>query len=420
MNAGPEARTFAVDPAPPGDWHDWEPLPRPAHRPTVAVPRTRDLDAVTSLTEVPDGPDIIGPGTEPGTSRVRFVVTAPEATAVALLVRAWYHASDVHDCELERVAGTDRWAATYQVPDDWQVSYRIALHHGTDEPSWRSTGLRGASGAGRADPARPRHHTAVGGQPSSVLWLPAAGDRGWLERFGTGPVPDPLPTAVLGGDGPRVWWSIAGQPDNARAVDTPLPLLVLFDGRAHAEGLGTASVLDDAVTAGLLPPLAVVMIDSGTPQQRARTLGVPGGLADLVGARLLPRLVADGLPGGVAITADPARTVVSGSSFGGLSTLFALARHPERIGAGVAQSPSLWRYPPGALTAPLAAVPTARIRVQAGHHEGNMVPDAEQLVAATSAAGCDIRLRAVSGGHDWAWWLPEMVTEVAALLATGH
>jgi enterochelin esterase-like enzyme len=44
-------------------------------------------------------------------------------------------------------------------------------------------------------------------------------------------------------------------------------------------------------------------------------------------------------------TDDPARTVVAGSSLGGLGATFMALRHPHRFGNVVAQSPSFWWHP---------------------------------------------------------------------------
>lgn len=387
-------------------WNAWLPLPRPRDNTTTAVPRVRPEPAPPP--DCPDGPRLIDRPTST-TATVQFVLTIPGATAAALLVGGWLNPDDPTACDLYRVPGTDRWSATFEVPGDWQVSYRIALHRGTDQPSWHSEGLRSVGATAIPDPANPARHTATRGAISSVLRLPGAGSRPWLQppapqtTSNMSPVRLPLPSGS-----PDVWsWA----PD--RPADD-LPTVVLFDGRAHVEGLGTHHVIQSAITAGVLPPLMLIMVDSG--DRRAEVLGVPGGVVEFVGTELMPYLRETGLPDGRTASEDPSRVVVSGSSFGGLSALFTLARFSDSIGAAVAQSTSLWRYAPGSFEAIASRFRGTTVRLQAGNFEGRMVEHSQHLAAVMSACDVDVECRAVSGGHDWAWWLPEMVTGIAEIL----
>src|SRR5699024_12548072 len=138
------------------------------------------------------------------------------------------------------------------------------------------------------------------------------------------------------------------------AAETPLPLLILTDGARHGEHLHAPALLARGVAAGVRPPLAAVCLDSGP--RRGEVLGVPGGHARWIAEQLVPGLRAQGLgtgPGRVRITAEASHTIVAGSSFGGLTALFAAARAPQLIGAAVAPSVSPRRYPDGALVEPL-------------------------------------------------------------------
>ncbi|MFF2452509.1 alpha/beta hydrolase-fold protein [Isoptericola sp. NPDC058082] len=386
-------------------WDGWTPLPRPGARTTVEVLRAPE----PPLPAPPDrrSPDVVlRPG---GRAHVTFRLHAPGAQAVALAASGWWQPQRPEACDLSPRPG-GWWQGTFDVPDDWEASYRFLVHDGghdgRQEPGWWTHGLRDPGAPGRADPLNPHGHGAGRGLASSALWLPGAGERPWLAGFGdTSAVPRRLPTSD---DEPRAWWWAPERP-----VADPLPLLVLLDGEAHAERLGTARVLADAVAAGVLPPVAVVMVASGP--DRAGVLGVPGGVARWVGEVLVPRVRRERL-GGRRVDADPRRTVVAGSSFGGLSALFAVARFPEALGAAVAQSPSLWRYPAGALVEPLARVaPRVRLRLQAGRYEGPAA--SEELARALVLRGADVSSQVVTGGHDWAWWVPRTVEAVADLLA---
>jgi enterochelin esterase family protein len=200
-------------------------------------------------------------------------------------------------------------------------------------------------------------------------------------------------------------------------VDSPL-LLVVTDGETHVERLGTPAVLARLVEDGLLPPLRAVFVDA--QPERSHQLGLPGGQARWIAEDLVPGLQERGLA-----SADPRRVVVTGSSFGGLTALFALARAPHAIGTVSAQSVSLWRFPRGALVEPLAAAlraapRTPRIRLHGGRYEGTMAPRAAELVEAVAArTGVRIPLRLHSGGHDWAWWHPALLEDLLDAFGPG-
>lgn len=410
----------------------WEPLPRPAGAETT-VPVDRrdarlDLGAAPAL-----GPQVLSRGGD--TAIVRFRHRAPQARAVALQASGWWRPDPHDECDL--VPTVDGWwEGTFEVPADWRASYGFAVHEGPGDPPWWEDGLKQPGVEIVPDSgARRGHRAARGGAPRSVLALPDDGP------FRRGPMAGEPSPALHVLDAPGIeeqvrWWaSRPGDPgaDRLRPED-PLPLLVLTDGDQHADLLGTPQRLRRGVAAGLLPPLAAVFVGSGS--RRGEVLGVPGGHARWIGQELVPRLRADGLRDGsdggarVPMSEDPARTVVTGSSFGGLTALFALAQAPGVLGAAIAQSVSLWRFPSGSLAEPLlAAVRQAaeagspsRLRLHAGRFEGTMGADTgallEELHDRTEAEGLplDASLALHSGGHDWAWWQPTMLHTLAELL----
>jgi enterochelin esterase-like enzyme len=436
----------------------WEPLPRPtgaeAPTPVHRVDEDRAPEGSGAEGEVisrPDtgdepvsrseaGPEAVSrPGAGPevlsrsgATALVRFRHHAPSASAVALHASGWWRPEPVDACDL-RPTGEGWWEGIFEVPSDWRASYGFAVHDGPGDPPWWQAGLKQPGAEVVADAgARRGHRAARGGAARSVIALAEDGP------FGCGP-PTGEPAPALhdldspGIDEPvRGWVARPGDPgcEQLRG-DEPLPLLILTDGAQHADLLGTPQRLRRGVAAGLLPPLAAVFVDSGT--RRGEMLGVPGGHARWIAETLVPRLQAEGLAhpdGPVPITADPSRVVVAGSSFGGLTALFTAARAPHRVGAAIAQSVSLWRYPEGSLAAPLLAAARRaaaegaplRLILQAGRFEGAMHDHASALLGTVLEAAereqvpLEARLDLCSGGHDWAWWQPEMLTALAALL----
>ena len=188
-------------------------------------------------------------------------------------------------------------------------------------------------------------------------------------------------TLATGADEPTTrWWAARPGDPGCEDLDLaePLPLLIVTDGLQHVDQLGTPARLRRGIAAGLLLLLAAVFVESGP--DRAEVLGVPGGHARWIAEQLVPRLRQEGLADGigpVTLTEEAERTVVTGSSFGGLTALFAVARAPQLIGTAIAQSVSLWALrgggagraaaPRGREASPAAAAARGTLR---GDHAG--------------------------------------------------
>ena len=403
----------------------WPRLPRD-HRAIQEVPVHR-LEAAPGSTAPSDGDDggtaVLSVGED--SAVVRFRHHAPQARAVALAANGFGHPVPRDACDLRSV-GEGWWETILEVPADWRTSYGFAEHQGAGDPPWWKRGLKRPGARVVADATVPRGHDAGrGGGYRSVLSVP---DDGPFPPVPTepGPALHELPT---GPEEPEVrWW--APRPGDPGCADldpaTPLPLLIVVDGEQHADQLGTPELVRRGISAGALPPLAAVFVTSGP--DRPDVLGVPDGHARWIAETLVPRLRTEGLhacPEGpsqgaaVTVTSDPARTVLTGSSFGGLTTLFGVAWAPEQIGVGIAQSVSLWRYAEGSLVRPLqlaARRAPLRLRLHAGRYEGTMPEQAGRLVEALREDGADATLEVFTGGHDWAWWQPMMLRELATVL----
>lgn len=395
----------------------WQPLPRPHARaqriPIRRLDSARDDNSAAGLAPVPGGTAVLSRGEE--WAVVRFRHHAPSAWAVALQANGWWHPDPPESCDLRPTAG-GWWEGTFEVPADWRVTYGFVEHHGPGEPPWWAEGLKAPGGPVVADATSPRGHRAGrGGELRSLLSVPDDGPFGLAPRD-TSCLVQELVTAV---DEPRVrWWAPGpgepGSPLPGSGAPLTVPLLVVTDGEAHVDHLGTPGRLQHAVATGALPPLAAVFVDSGPA--RVQVLGRPGGHARWIARDLLPRLQEQGLASALRIGGP---TVVTGSSFGALTSLFALAQAPGRVDAVIAQSTSLWRYADGALAEPLQHAlreRPAQLRLQAGCFEGTLASTSQALVETLRAGGADASLTVHSGGHDWAWWQPLMLRELATLL----
>lgn len=103
---------------------------------------------------------------------------------------------------------------------------------------------------------------------------------------------------------------------------------------------------------------------------------------------------------------SPTHTALAGSSFGGLITLYAGLRDPERYGTWGVFSPAIWPADFELLRwAKERAAPAARVWLDMGDHEGSTVQEAAEIVQLT---------------HDLAEFLCPKVADVQLTIGKGH
>ena len=154
-------------------------------------------------------------------------------------------------------------------------------------------------------------------------------------------------------------------PPGYDAAAAPYDLMLAFDGEEYLEEIPLPRILDGLLAAKKAPPFVAVLIDNGSGAQRIAELGNRASFADSLAEDVLPFVRR-----GWNVTHDPRRTVVTGSSAGGLAAAFAAFRHPDLFGVVVSQSGAFWRGaeasndPPYEwLTAQYAAAPRKDLRL---------------------------------------------------------
>jgi enterochelin esterase family protein len=106
-------------------------------------------------------------------------------------------------------------------------------------------------------------------------------------------------------------------------------------------------ILDSLIDVGAVPPTIALMIDDGAGTARLADLANHAQFLRLVVERLLPWLHA-----GWRVTADARRTIVTGSSAGGLAAAYVAFKHPDIFGNVLSQSGAFWRGNEGSGGAP--------------------------------------------------------------------
>lgn len=202
-------------------------------------------------------------------------------------------------------------------------------------------------------------------------------------------------------------------------------VLVLFDAGAYLGRVPTPTILDNMIAAGVIPPTAALLIDNPTAESRSQELPPNPDFADFLAKELMPWARKQG------ISAPAARTVIGGSSYGGLASAYAALRHPEVFGNVLSQSGSYWWSPAGEedqwLTRQFVAVRKLPVRffLGAGLFESGrggqpgILETNRHLRDVLRAKGYLVTHREVAGGHDYLVWRGTLSDGLLDLIGTG-
>jgi enterochelin esterase-like enzyme len=184
------------------------------------------------------------------------------------------------------------------------------------------------------------------------------------------------------------------------------PLLVLSDGDRNV--MWIPKVLDVLIAQGRIPPLIAVMTDESVPSERRNELPCNPQFADFLAKELVPWARRN-----YYATTQPERTIVAGSSFGGLASVFAGLKHPEVFGNVISLSGSFWWKPEGNnegewLTRLVSTSPKLPLRIYL--EVGLMESYSIQIEAnrhmrdALTAKGYPVGYSEYDGGHSFLNW----------------
>jgi len=115
-------------------------------------------------------------------------------------------------------------------------------------------------------------------------------------------------------------------------------LLIAFDGEEYLSAIALPTMLDTLLEERKAPAFVAVLIDNESGAARLDDLGNRSKFADFLAGELL-----DWVRARWRVTRDPSRTIVAGSSAGGLAAAYAAFRHPEVFGNVISQSGAFWR-----------------------------------------------------------------------------
>jgi enterochelin esterase-like enzyme len=323
------------------------------------------------------------------------------------------------ELELANVPGTDIWHISLRLPRDTRVTYGFSpdqdLQLKNGDFNWP---LHFASR--RSDPYNPRtyRYSANGDVPGpwgrtvSVLELPDAPSQRWsvpLSRPTESTITrHELPNPALG----RTTEVYVYTPGH-RSLTEQTPLVVLFDGWQYVELGSIATVFDNVIAAGGVPPFVAVMPESG--EHRIEELYFSDDYCAFVAGELVRWAEREW-----SVGSRRERNVIGGASLGGLAALYTGLRHGDVFGNVMSQIGAVgtprdgerdWLLRQYVESAPLPL----RIYQEAGLLDNDTFPgvtplfpdkppmlDANRrLHEALMAGGYDTTYREVAGGHDW-------------------
>ncbi|MFI5808269.1 enterochelin esterase [Streptomyces sp. NPDC051561] len=359
------------------------------------------------------------PGGDPAYRVVTFLWRGSAATrAVLVMPNKVVDPRDLGRNLMERVTGTDIWHWSIRMRADWRATYGFCVDEGDGPPAGSAGYWAWLRGKQVSDPLNSRVlQRRWGGDPVACVELPEAPQGPeWQRREGIarGSVSaHTVPSELLGNERQvHVYEPPGGGRD--------LPVLVLMDGEMWQPGLEVATLLDNLIADGRIPPLIALLPESLGSDVRWAELACNERFVGFLETELLP-WAGERLP----LTADPARTVVAGQSLGGLTAAYAAVQAPHRFGCVLAQSGSFW-WPDGPdlessewLTGRIEAAERLPVRfwLSVGEQEWVALPAARRLRKVLEHKGyADAAYREYNGGHDYLCWRTELADGLVELL----
>ncbi|MCT4704068.1 alpha/beta hydrolase-fold protein [Enterobacteriaceae bacterium H20N1] len=196
--------------------------------------------------------------------------------------------------------------------------------------------------------------------------------------------------------------------------------LLVFDGKTYQDRYHLANVMDGLIARHSLLAINVIFIDSLDNERRQKELPPNVDFADFMALELMPWLKNQG------ISTSAQRTIVAGSSYGGIASSWVALRYPQVFGNVLSLSGSYWWAPKGEkaswLTRQYQQLPEQPVRfwLQAGRFEshgpnGGIYRNTLEFEKVLREKGYKVSFHPWSSGHDYAAWCEAMVTGVKDL-----
>ena len=343
---------------------------------------------------------------------------------------------------MARVGGTDVWYKTIKVDRKMRLAYSLAPNAARLRPfslGIDPDAITMIAAAARPDPLNSKHWRDDPHSPdapeyrgSSIIEMPDAPPQPWIIRGTNVPAgrveKHQFKSAALNNEREVAIYLPPQYSPRAK----PYPLLVLFDEEAYLSLVPTPTILDNLISEARIPPVVALLVGNA-PGARERELACNPDFTRALVTELLPW--AHGL---YNFTNDPRKTVVAGSSLGGLAAACAGLLYPDTLGNVLAQSASFRLTPPSVsdtgesssesngLAHQFISSPKKPLRfyLDAGSAEFNATGGGDAILLCTRtlrdvlrAKGYEVYFQEFVGGHDYLSWRGTLADGLIALMA---
>jgi enterochelin esterase-like enzyme len=253
----------------------------------------------------------------------------------------WGFAGTAGAYSMHRIPNSDIWYLTLKLPTGARVNYQLS----PNDPL-TSEGPRAAQRAAtrQADPFSLNPLSKCPPETSkfrcrSVAELPGVAPQPWLVSkpgVAEGRVEkQTIKSAIQKIDRPFSVYT----PANYKADGAPNALLILFDGEDLANDASPTTTLNNLIAAGKIPPTVAVFVNN-VSGRRLVDLVASDEFADFMAKELVPWVRSH-----YNVTKDAKKTVVTGYSAGGLTSVYVALRHPRVFGNVLSRSGAFWWSP---------------------------------------------------------------------------
>ena len=314
--------------------------------------------------------------------------------AEAVYLRCWISGLDTAQ-PFQALSGTDLWAATIDLPKGSRIEYKFEV---------QSNGHRELI----LDPLNPvKAHDPFGAnsvcqgygykRPQWTYYNPHA-------RHGT------LETQRIESSSFRDTREFQVYVPARFRRNRRYPFLIVHDGVDYLKFAEFKTVLDNLITRLEIPPMIVAMIQS---PDRLREYAGHDRHAAFIAEELLPFMA-----GAYPLRDDPDSRGIMGASFGGVASLHAAWRYPQRFGCLLLQSGSyafsdIGRHHRGPAFDPVVrfmnafrenpGCPADRIYMSCGIYE-SLIYENRSLLPLLQSQGIDVSFEEVRDAHNWENW----------------
>ena len=115
-------------------------------------------------------------------------------------------------------------------------------------------------------------------------------------------------------------------------------LIVAFDGAMYLGAMPLPEILDSLIYGKKIPPTVAVLFDNGAPPGRINDLANSAAFATFIADEMLPWV-----RNHYKVTRAADRTIITGSSAGGLGAAYVAYKYPALFGNVLTQSGAFWR-----------------------------------------------------------------------------